>query len=127
MRVIKTMRRQTAIYWKKAGIDDYGRPSFDPPILIKCRWDSFSPQTDINETQDTTTNPQTVFPDRILEIGSYLMLGTQETLDALTTTPPNIPQAYIIKAQKVTPTWKYKYYNTNPDFQSEHVMIEITL
>jgi hypothetical protein len=127
MRVIKTMRRQTAIYWKRSGIDEYGRPVFDPPILILCRWDSYSPQTDINETQDNSTNPQTVYPDRVLEVGSYLMLGTKAVLDTLTTSPPNIPTAYIIKAQKVNPTWKFQYHNTAADYQSEHVMIEITL
>ncbi|MDR2170655.1 MAG: hypothetical protein LBP59_10975 [Planctomycetaceae bacterium] len=127
MRIIRTMRVHKAIYWKKTGIDEFGQPTFETPIIIDCRWDSHSPQIDMNDTQDDTSNSMTVFPDRVLEVGSYLMFGGESVLAELTDKPPNIPAAYPIKSQKIVPRWKHDKLPATPDAQSRHVMIEVTL
>jgi hypothetical protein len=121
------MRTQHAIYWKNKGIDMYGRPTFEDPIVIKCRWDAHSPQNDVQDTQDSASNPTTVFPDRILVVGSYLMFGDQTVLDGIEGTPPNLQSAFMIKSVKVVPRWKYRHLPMTPDTQSDQIMIEVTL
>jgi hypothetical protein len=121
------MRCHTAIYWKKVGVNEFGRPTFSVPVLIGCRWDSWSPQTDVGETQDNASNPMVVFPDRVLEVGGYLMMGDAETLKSVTQTPPEIPNAFMIKSQKIVPRWKYKHLPITSDTRNDHIMIEVTL
>jgi hypothetical protein len=121
------MRRQKAIYWQKAGIDEHGRSTFLDPVVIKCRWDTFSPQNDIQDTQDSASVAMTVYPDRVLEVGSYLMLGGEDVLGTVTANPLQYPNAFVVKSQRINPKWKTKQYQTTPNYQSNKIMIEVTL
>jgi len=65
---------QTAVYWAKAGVDDYGQPTFSEPIEIRCRWEDV-----INEVVDasgtTIVSKTKVLVDRNVTLGGALYLG----------------------------------------------------
>ena len=65
---------QTAVYWAKAGVDNYGNPTFSDPVEISCRWEDV-----INEVVDasgtTIISKTMVLVDRDVLVGSALRLG----------------------------------------------------
>jgi hypothetical protein len=131
MRLFKRMRVNSAIYWQKTGTDENGDSIFLPPSIIACRWDFQEESIERTETVETRNISSTIFPDRILTIGSFLMLGDPAKLDILTdaerSNPVLIQDASMVKTQKVTPEWRYKDMNLFPGLQSDHIMIEVTI
>ena len=39
MRILNTMRRQTAVYWAPAGLDEQGRQTYAAPVEMRVRFD----------------------------------------------------------------------------------------
>lgn len=78
MSVIKKMRRQRAVYWRRLTADRFGKFSYAPPVEIKCRWDDGG-----EENRDATMqlfNPvATVYVDREMLIGDMLKKGEMES------------------------------------------------
>jgi hypothetical protein len=130
MRIFKRMRVDSAVYWQKTGITENGDPIFLPPVVIACRWDTQQDTIEHNDNIELINTSFTIFPDRILTIGSFLMRGDATKLDTLTDDEKNNPMllqgAYMIKSQKITPEWRFKDFEEVPNFQSDHLMIEVT-
>lgn len=65
---------ETATYWAPLLPDGLGNVGFSPPVSIKVRW-----QDSIVLTKDSSGNDvsydATVFVDRRVELGGYLLLG----------------------------------------------------
>lgn len=128
MRIHRLTKKDSAIYWKKIGVNDEGEAEFAAPEIIKCRWDQV--RTDVqNEDVLTLEVPgNSVFPDRILVIGSYLMLGDDSVLENLTEQQRNDPrfirEARSVKSQSWVFEFGWEQFNVYPDFKSEHMTVE---
>jgi hypothetical protein len=127
MRILQKMLRHNAIYWQYKGVNEYGRPEFFDPIIIRCRWDTFATSNDVADTQDNRSVGMSVLPDRVLVVGSYLMYGDETVLSGLTEKPPDIPNAYMIKNQELVPELSFTQYSTEPGYQSDRLSIKVTL
>jgi hypothetical protein len=125
------MRVDSAIYWQKTGITENGDPIFLLPVIIACRWDTQQDSIERNETNESIESSITIFPDRILTLGSFLMRGDSVKLDTLTdnekSNPALLRDAFMVKTQKITPEWRFKNFEQIPNFQSDHLMIEVTI
>lgn len=103
MSVIKSMRRQRAVYWARTTADSHGRFSFAEPVQIKCRWDENRGhiRNYMGEMVATTT---TVYVDRIMQLGDRLKRGELDsyTLDD----PTEDPLAFEIQAFEETPNYR---------------------
>jgi hypothetical protein len=125
------MRVNSAIYWQKTGVNENGDSVFSSPIIIACRWDSQQESMEHNDIIETNSPSLTIFPDRILTLGSFLMLGDSAKLDALSeeekSNPVLLRDAFMVKTQKVTPEWRYRELDLTPGLQSDHIMIEVTI
>jgi hypothetical protein len=131
MRIYKRMRVNSAIYWQKTGVNENGDSIFELPIIIACRWDSQQDTAECSDNVETNSVSLTIFPDRILTVGSFLMLGDKAKLDTLSdaekSNPVLLRTAFMVKSQKVTPEWRYKNLDLTHGLQSDHIMIEVTI
>jgi hypothetical protein len=78
MSLIKRMRRQRAVYWKRADPNEFGKFAFDDPIEIKCRWESHEGAVR-NEKNELIMSKATVYVDREMFLGDRLKLGELES------------------------------------------------
>jgi hypothetical protein len=74
----RRQRNQTAIYWRAAGTDRYGRPTFEAPTEINCRWDD-QEQVLRGPQGVTLTFNGAVYVDRQMAIGDRLKKGAMES------------------------------------------------
>ena len=109
MGIIKSMRRQVAVYWSLSNAavkyDAYGNPITQVvPVEIKCRWDQM--QTEFIDAEGTKRLSQAVvFVDRDVDIGGSLFEGVLS--DLVDPSDPNKnPGAFEIKAFTRTPNLK---------------------
>jgi hypothetical protein len=65
MRIIKKMRRQTAVYWEPSEVGEEGQMTFLEPIEIKCRWEDITEQY-IDRAGTPQTSSARVYVDRDL-------------------------------------------------------------
>jgi len=77
------MRTDCAIYWQRTGVGDDGESLFLPPVIIKCRWDNRQQDHEVADATENVRNSGTVYPDRVLATGSFLMYGDETVLNAL--------------------------------------------
>ena len=103
MSLIKSMRRQKAIYWKRGVFDHYGVPSFDDPIEVDCRWE------DVNmEFLDPQGNRQmsrsVVYVDCLMVVGDRLAKGPMESYTPAN--PINQEGTFEIKRFDILPNLK---------------------
>lgn len=128
MRSHQIIKTDSAIYWQLVGENDLGEPMFLSPIVIKCRWDTVSTNSSISDRIETQTRSNTIFPDRVLVIGSYLMLGDENALARLSPddagNPRRLPDVVMIKNQSTIAELRYAQTNYEPGFMSSHVTIE---
>ena len=116
------------LFWQLLGRDDEGREIFAEPILINCRWDTVQESTESDDVVTTQSKTNSVFPDRVLVVGSYVMLGNQETLDNLTPEeikhPKLLRNARAIQSQSTIAElgWEQKEYP--PGYMSEPLVVE---
>ena len=100
------MRTNSAIYWQRIGVTDDGTPQFLPPVAIKCRWDYQQRDNEFSESVEIISVSGTIYPDRVLVVGSFLLYGGESLLETLTdvekTNPMSVQDAVMIKMQKIT-------------------------
>lgn len=127
MRMWSIVKQDDCIYWQRIGVDDEGDSLFADPVVIRCRWDTVNAnlQSDVEIETETLTN--TIYPDRVLVIGSFIFFGGQDVLDGLSSeekaNPRLLKGARVIKDQSTIweLRWKQELY---PGLQSEHLTIE---
>ena len=131
MRLYKRMRTDSAIYWQRTGVADGGLPEFLPPVIIKCRWDYQQRDNEISEAVESVKVSGTVYPDRVLVVGSFLLYGDESALDALPENekmnPMLVQGAVMAKTQKITPKWRVRNIQWQPNDQSDQIFIEVTV
>jgi|GEM_PF-1575273 len=84
MRILKTMRKQDAVYWGSPSPDGLGGSTTDKPIALKVRWEDR--EEEFTTTLGTEISKSIVYVPNIaggvkeegaeLEIQGYLKLGT---------------------------------------------------
>ncbi len=128
MRSHVILKTDSAIYWQLAGENDLGEPMFLAPVIVKCRWDTVSVNTSLSDRVETQTRSSTIYPDRILVIGSYLMLGDENALARLASddagNPRRIKDAVMIKDQSTIAELRYAQTSYEPGFMSSHLTVE---
>lgn len=131
MRLFKRMRTDCAIYWQRTGVGDDGESLFLPPVIIKCRWDNWQKDHEVADATENVRNSGTVYPDRVLVTGSFLMYGDETVLNALSekgkANPKLLPDAVMVKTQKITPKWQIKNVQWKPNDQPNNAFIEVTV
>ena len=131
MHLYKRMRTDSAIYWQRTGIADDGTPQFLPPALIKCRWDYQQKDREISEVTENINTTGTIYLDRVLVEGSFLLHGSQDVLDNLSdeekANPALIQEAVAVKTQKITPEWRVRNTQWKPNDQPDNAFIEVTV
>ena len=109
MRILDTMRKQTAVYWApgsgRAKYDELGQPTQIDPVEIRCRWSNKVEQF-IDSKGAEQISKSKVYPGIDLEPGGYLRLGTISDLDSADVNPEVIDGAWEIKAFDKIPTLK---------------------
>lgn len=100
MSIIKRMRKQKAVYWKRLTADKHGRFSYDYPIEVSCRWDD-DQQEFRNQQREALVSQSVVYPDRAMFVGDMLKRGEMGigTLDD----PTEDQDAFEIQAFTHTP------------------------
>lgn len=105
MRLLKKMLKQKAVYWAVARIDEAGEVIPALPVDIKCRWeDDLEQGLDLSGTE--TTFMSTVYTDRDVDEGGYLMLGELQNLKG--PLPPK--EAHRIRKFSKLPTLNAKQF-----------------
>ena len=131
MRIYRRMRTDFAIYWQRTGIADDGTPLFLSPIAIKCRWDYQQRDSEISDAVENVNVSSTVFPDRVLVVGSFLLYGDESILDSLSDVEKENPMlvqgAAMVKTQKITPRWRMRHTQWKPNDSSNKITIEVTV
>lgn len=79
MSLIKRMRKQKAVYWKRGtSPNKYGAFSYDAPVEIACRWDDRI-ENKMGADDDIESSRATVYVDRDMLPGDMLKLGAIES------------------------------------------------
>lgn len=131
MRIHSMVKKDDAIYWEKVAVDDEGDAVYAEPIIIKCRWDMVQVDTQTDDVVTTQTDSNAVYPDRVLTVGGFLMLGNDEDLDDLTLEQRQNPKlcqnAQPISSQSTVFELGWEQSNVRPGFMSDHLVVEVSL
>lgn len=81
IRQVERVLRQTAVYWGVKRFDANGRPMYNQPIQIKCRWEDTNEQFVDAQGHDQVTK-SIVMVDRKLVVQGVLWLGKLQDLQS---------------------------------------------
>lgn len=122
------VKKDDVIYWEKIGVDDEGDAILAAPVIIQCRWDAVNRDVQADEANMTETAANSVYPDRVLTIGGFLMLGNQSVLNGLSEDERRNPRllrtARAIKSQSTVFELGWEQTEVLPGFQSDHITID---
>lgn len=76
----KRFLKQDAVLWNYAGNDPFGKPKYDPPVEIKCRWEETSETFLGSKSTETQVSKAVVMVDRDVKELDVLWLGTLSLL-----------------------------------------------
>lgn len=103
--VIGRFTDQTVVYWAKLGPDGYGKPTYDAPIEIPCRWESRQRELVLPDGRLVRTRSYFLLGTAVV-VGGVLFLGTLEDVQSLPSYPamPTDNQGgYEILTVSITP------------------------
>jgi len=102
--VAKRAMKQTAVYWAPGAPNDFGKPTYDEPVEIDCRW-SEAQEEIILPNGDREMSQAKLIVDRDLVTKGVLMLGTlDDVVDS--DNPKNNSGAWEILLFRKTPNFK---------------------
>lgn len=100
MSVIRKIRKQKAIWWRRVGVDHYGRPQYAGPVQVDCRWEDDAREF-VMENGEKFISRSIVYVDRPMSVGDRIALGV------LGPTTPSDPydsdKAYEIRRFSIIP------------------------
>ncbi len=97
--------KQTAVYWGSPQAGAHGGNTFAEPIEISCRWED-KQELIIDYHGDEIKSMATVYTDRVVVNGGFLMLGSFDDLDSSAGTPEDNDNAHEIKMFESLPNVK---------------------
>ena len=119
------------LWFNLAGFTATGDDIYDRPVIIKGKWDVMRKDMQLNEKVETISRSVTVYPDRVLSIGSVLVLGDEEFLAKLTPAeirdPHLLESAVTVKTQSTIAEFGKPQKASYPvGYKSKHLTIEVT-
>ena len=81
MSIITRMLKQTAVYWAPSGVDEFGKPTWEEPEEISCRWEDVVEEY-IDYKGDKQISAAKVFVGEDVEAMGVLMLGELTDLES---------------------------------------------
>lgn len=102
MDILDDMRRQRAVYWPPAEINEFGKIGYGPPQEIRVRWEGVN-EAFVTPAGQTLQSKAKVYPGQDLELQGYLWLGKASQLTD-SANPKGNPDAYEIKRFDKIPT-----------------------
>ena len=102
MRILDTMRKQTAVVWQNPIPNSFGGKSYNTPVEIRVRWSVENEWYKAESGEDTLSNA-VVYSGIDLQIGEYLYLGNLSDLTTEQKSNPNLI-GYRIERIKKIPT-----------------------
>jgi hypothetical protein len=103
VRIIKKMRRQTAVWWQRGAADSYGQFSYASPVEITCRWEDRTVEF-IDAIGQRQLSASVVYVDRVMAPGDLLRLGDMES--SFTSDPSDLTGVGEVRRMEKTPTLK---------------------
>ena len=89
---------QDATWWKKTGVDSFGKTTFSSPVPLKVRWEDRSQLVRKTDGSEVTSRSR-VFLDREITEGDYIFKGTSIASD-----PKAVLRAYEVLIFRSTPS-----------------------
>ena len=127
MRTLAIVKQDSCIYWQRTGVNEEGESLFADPIIIRCRWDIVNANLQSEDVIATETFSNTLYPDRVLVVGSFVYYGGQDVLETLSEyerkNPKLLKGAREIKEQSTIYELRWKQV-IKPGLQSDHLVIE---
>ena len=119
------------LWFNLSGYTASAQSIFDEPIIIKGKWDTVRNDLHMSDNVETIVRAVTVYPDRVLSVGSVLVLGDEEFLAGLSSqelkNPLLIPTAVTIKAQSTIAEFGRPQKASYPiGYKSKYLTIEVT-
>lgn len=76
--------RDTATWWKRkpGEYDRQGRPQYESPVSIKCRWENRN-ELFRDDQGNERVSMSVIYPDRTLSNGDYIKYGVSTTSNPL--------------------------------------------
>lgn len=88
---------QTMTYWKRTGEDKFGKPTFDAPVTVKCRWEHKIEAIRDKRGEEFVTRSR-IYCTRAIDLDGYVYLGTSTA-----TAPTTLEDASEIRMVGVSP------------------------
>lgn len=127
MRTLAIVKQDSCIYWQRIGINEEGESTFKEPCIIRCRWDIVNDNLQSEDVIATETFSNTLYPDRVLVVGSFVYYGGQDILDTLSEAEKKNPRllkgAREIKEQSTIYELRWKQV-IRPGLMSDHLVVE---
>lgn len=109
MSIIKTMRKQQAVYWPYIITDEFGVKQVGSPVLIKCRWEARNEEF-LDAEGERQMSKAIVYVDRDTPNGGILMLGVLADI----TDPVNIKEN--------DGAWEIRRFDNLPDLKAKEFL-----
>jgi hypothetical protein len=112
VRIITRMLKQRLVYWAYAGVDNFGKPKFSPPVEIRGRWEDCNEQFTAPNLV-TSVSSAKVYVGQDVLVKGVLWLSTKRWTDPAgsaiaqlvsTTNPFANPRAFSIQRFDKLPT-----------------------
>ena len=97
IRLLKKYRKQRAIYWQKAGVDEYGAPIYNDPVEIFCRWEDKVVWYQ-NERGEVAFAKTIVYLDFKPNLGDRFKLGALDPLNPPDVLSTDVSEVVMIEA-----------------------------
>lgn len=93
------MMNQVATYWSPTGaVDRYGKPVWNAPIQIPCRWEYKTAQVINKRGEEIISKARVYLNNYTVAFEGYLYRGVSSDL-----VPPHVPDVFEIQAIGETP------------------------
>lgn len=104
------IRKQTAVYWKRSGVDGFGRSLFDSPVEMEVRWvDKADLFTDSNGQEARSSS--VVYPSKRVFLGDYFWPGNLSDLSESEQIDPILKEgAKEVRGATRVPNYKCSFY-----------------
>jgi hypothetical protein len=114
MGIITKMLKQTAVYWEKTGVDDYGQPTWAAPIEIRCRWEDRTEEF-VSPEGTREASMAVVYVGQDVVVGGVLMLGLLGS-----SVDENDPKANL-------GAWEIRSFSKLPDLKAKQFLRTVML
>ena len=111
--VVVRVMKQKAVYWAPLDPGAFGKPTYDVPIEIDCRWEDVTEEF-LNPTGEREMSRSKLMVDRDLELKGMMLLGE---LDSNVEANPRDNDG----------AWEIRLFGKTPNFKGNKFLREVYL